>query len=502
MNIKNIINPVVVIDENFNIVDANEKAEETYGHIKGKKCYQAFNSYSRPCYEETQYICPIKILKDADINRYTGVYSFAVQPGKYVFITVEKNENFFIQSHNIVDRSGLNFVDFRKILNFLSEGLVLIDRKTDKVRFINQRFLNIFGINSKEEEIVNRETEHLDSLLPEEIKGVFSKADKISDEQEFVIHFGDKYLVIKKTTIDDRYILWSFEEKKETDLSDEIFRVLLEMAPVGIFLQCDGKLMYVNPTLASIVETVPGELIGTGIFNFIHPDDIEKVKSIVEKRKKGENFRKKYIIRIITKKGNTRWVEITSDTIRFRGKTCSIGSGIDITEMKELENNLRNLATIDQLTGIYNRYAFEKFLEEESHRAQRYGSEFALIMFDIDNFKQVNDHYGHQTGDRVLKELVQVVKSVIRNSDIFARWGGEEFMILLPIKNKEDALKVAEKVRKTVEKHRFKDVGHLTVSLGVSFFRKDDTIKSLIRRADTALYTAKKEGKNRTITAD
>jgi len=334
------------------------------------------------------------------------------------------------------------------------------------------------------------------------INTVLSREKEISEGREYLLHFPKRYISVKKSVLDGEYILWSFTEKKEMDLGDEIFRVLLETTPVGIFLQCSGRFMYVNPTLASILETTPGNLIGSSIYDFVHPEDRGKVAEIAKRRDTGEKFTEKYIIRVITGENKIKWVEITSETISFRNRNCGIGSVVDITDRKKLEENLRNLATIDQLTGIYNRYAFERFLEKEINRAERYGTKFALIMFDIDNFKQINDIYGHQAGDKALKEIVQVVKEHIRKADIFARWGGEEFMILVPIKNKSDAYKIAEKIRKTVEDHNFRNIKHLTISIGISFYKEGDSIKSLIRRADTALYEAKKTGKNKTVTAD
>ncbi|NPA58044.1 MAG: diguanylate cyclase [Aquificae bacterium] len=488
---------VIGIDRDYTIVHQNDTAVKEYGKAEGKKCYAVFNHFDRPCYKATQYTCPIKILEDINSDTYTGVYTLSAKPSKYVVITVERDGDIFVQKHRILDRQQLDLIDFRKIFNFLSEGLVLIDKKQNKVKFLNESFIKIFNLEAEAGRLIDADVKTLNGKLPAEMEGILLKEGEIPDNQEFISHYRDKYLVVKKITIEDKYVLWSFEEKKETDLSDEIFRVLLEMSPVGIFLQCGGRFMYANPTLASILQTNAGELIGASIFNYIHPEDRKKVRELVRNSK----GKLKLIVRVLTAKGETKWAEIILDTINFKGKECNIGSCVDITEMKELEDNLRRLATIDQLTGIYNRYSFEKFLEEEINRAERYGTRFALIMFDVDNFKQINDTYGHQIGDRVLKELVKVVKSNIRKSDIFARWGGEEFMILAPIKREEDAYKIAEKIRKKIESYHFDPVGRITVSLGISFYRKGDTIKSLVRRADAALYEAKKTGKNKTITA-
>ncbi len=493
--------PVIVIDKNYNIVDTNKRAEEVYGNIKGNKCYKIMNYYSSPCFKETSYVCPINVVKQSGNSQYTGLYSFGRVKSKYVLVTVEKKGDLYVQKHRILSEDKLDIPDFKKILDFLTEGIVVLNEE-GKIRFLNRQFVSIFSINGEPDQFIDRDMSFLTENMPKEIRDIFNKSESIKADKEYPIHYNNSYLIIKKITLDNKYTLWSFFERKETDLSDEIFRVLLETTPVGIFLQCGGRFMYVNPTFASILETFPGNLIGSSIYNFVHPEDKEKVEEVVKKREEGRKSTEKYVIRIKTEKNNIKWVEITSESIFFKGENCGIGSVVDVTERKRLEENLRRLATVDQLTGIYNRYSFEKFLEKEIERAERYGENFALIMFDIDNFKQINDIYGHQVGDKVLKEVVDVVKNHIRKSDIFARWGGEEFMILVPIKDKSDAYKIAEKIRKKIEKFKFDKVGRLTVSLGISFYKNGDSMKSIIRRADTALYEAKKTGKNRTVVAD
>lgn len=160
------------------------------------------------------------------------------------------------------------------------------------------------------------------------------------------------------------------------------------------------------------------------------------------------------------------------------------------------------MSVTDRLTGIYNRGKFELELSNEIQRVNRYDSEsFSLIFFDIDNFKKINDTYGHSIGDMVLIKIVSLLHDALRTTDVFARWGGEEFVIIMPHTALSNAVEAAEKLRQIIEKENIKEVGQVTCSFGVTEFLKDDDIQSLIIRADNAMYKAKKEGKNRVTVA-
>lgn len=156
-------------------------------------------------------------------------------------------------------------------------------------------------------------------------------------------------------------------------------------------------------------------------------------------------------------------------------------------------------ASTDLLTGAYNRYRFTELFEIELQRVMRYGGGLALIMFDIDNFKAINDKYGHGAGDMVLKEIAHLVRDLIRANDLLVRWGGEEFMILVPHTG-EEAADLAEKLCVAVEHHHFHHVPKVTASFGVSGFAPGDTLESLYARTDEALYRAKHQGRNRVRT--
>lgn len=165
-------------------------------------------------------------------------------------------------------------------------------------------------------------------------------------------------------------------------------------------------------------------------------------------------------------------------------------------ELKRLNELLERQATTDALTGISNRLKFNEMLDAEVHRSKRYGLPLSLVMFDIDGFKKINDTYGHQAGDRVLRELTALVRENIRVNDLFARWGGEEFMIMATNTTLENARFFAEGLRQLIAQHTFHAVGTITCSFGVARLL-DDSQDLLIQRADRALYDAKAGGRDR-----
>ncbi|MCG8426364.1 MAG: diguanylate cyclase [Chromatiales bacterium] len=165
----------------------------------------------------------------------------------------------------------------------------------------------------------------------------------------------------------------------------------------------------------------------------------------------------------------------------------------------------RKRAFNDALTGLNNRHAFDTRMEEEFARWSRYGFPMSLIVIDIDNFKSINDTYGHKAGDKVLKVVGENMSRQVRKADFPARYGGEEFVVLLPETEREAAFSVAEKIRMAVEKMGFHSGDtsvNITVSCGLAQFQNGDTQESVFNRADAALYLAKGSGKNRTCTED
>ncbi|WP_432735757.1 diguanylate cyclase [Maridesulfovibrio sp. FT414] len=167
----------------------------------------------------------------------------------------------------------------------------------------------------------------------------------------------------------------------------------------------------------------------------------------------------------------------------------------------KLQEKLKKQTVTDPLTGMFNRRKFDQDLADIITHYNRYGTPFCLIVMDLDNFKHVNDEFGHTAGDAVLKFFCQLVQDTLREVDRLYRYGGEEFNVIMYSESIISAQVAAERIRKTVEQAEFPIVGDVTVSIGATQFTAMDTPEEFIKRADTALYEAKRLGKNRVITA-
>lgn len=173
-----------------------------------------------------------------------------------------------------------------------------------------------------------------------------------------------------------------------------------------------------------------------------------------------------------------------------------------VLENARLFKETQTQAITDALTGVFNRRGLFQQGEFELRRARRINRPFCAMIFDIDHFKRINDHYGHKVGDEVLQKLAERCQNTSRTVDLISRYGGEEFVILLPETNLESAARVAERLRQSIMNEPFKtNAGalRLTVSLGIAEAKETDSLHTLIERADVALYKAKNAGRNRVV---
>ena len=204
--------------------------------------------------------------------------------------------------------------------------------------------------------------------------------------------------------------------------------------------------------------------------------------------------------------GNLHYVLRSAFPIRNPNREVvgAIVAVVDVTyrveyenQLKALNQKLQSLAVTDGLTGLHNHRAFQDYLEEQFQTAMRNKQPLALILMDVDHFKQYNDTYGHQAGDEVLRQVAQILQANVREGDFVARYGGEEFVVVLPRTDSESAVAVAERLREAVQSAEWR-LRPVTGSFGVACIRPDmETRQELIEAADQALYQAKKNGRNR-----
>ncbi|KXG78729.1 putative diguanylate cyclase YdaM [Fervidicola ferrireducens] len=279
---------------------------------------------------------------------------------------------------------------------------------------------------------------------------------------------------------------------------EKLYFELAENAPVGI-LRCDnkGNILYVNNKLIEILGS-PGEEETKKINLLTFPLLVEQGLSGKLEECLKNNEIGTYELEYTSKWGKRVWIRVHIKPEEEDGKVSGALIIVDdITEKKEMEKELYLLSITDALTGAYNRRYLLSKLEEEIERAKRYGEEFSIILFDIDNFKKINDCYGHIMGDEALRRVAKVVRERIRKLDVFGRWGGEEFVIVLPGTPVEKAAILAEDLRSNIADIVLPCNERITASFGVTEYEKGDTIDSLIKRADDLMYKSKNEGKNK-----
>lgn len=171
-------------------------------------------------------------------------------------------------------------------------------------------------------------------------------------------------------------------------------------------------------------------------------------------------------------------------------------------QLKRTNKQLKEIAHTDALTKIWNRYRMELAIDAEMAAALRYGHPCSMLLFDVDHFKSVNDTHGHDVGDQVLTGLAQEVQSMLRVSDFFGRWGGEEFIVLEPHNTAEEARVLADRLREHIAQMQFDSVGQITISIGVAeLTTAEDSRRHLLERGDKAMYQAKQAGRNQVIVA-
>ena len=300
---------------------------------------------------------------------------------------------------------------------------------------------------------------------------------------------------------------------EEVLLRNEIDGFMTANLDMLCVVNLDAVFLKVNPHFADVMEMDIEDLTNKSFYDFIHTDDIETTKVIMSQLAEGNPIRG-FVNRYRKLDGeflNIEWSATAKEGLIYasgRNITAQIRTSFEIRrtndelrrltdQLGETNIHLEKAATTDELTGIYNRHYFEIKVTELMDAADNGNSPLSLIMFDLDHFKRINDTHGHPIGDQILIKTTDICKKNLRTEDLFARFGGEEFVIVLQNSTVLVASKVAEKLREAIYNSNPEMVGRYSCSFGVAERAKSESFTNWYKRADKSLYHAKSSGRNR-----
>jgi len=302
-------------------------------------------------------------------------------------------------------------------------------------------------------------------------------------------------------------------DRKDTEIaikaSERKLRALAESAyDAIIMIDAKGRVSFWNDAAEQLFGYTENEVLDRDLHPLISPpegwEEVDRGMGAFSAQGKGPGVGTIAEVVAMHKDGTRFKAERSIASFRLEGEWYAVATIRDITERKATEAKLLELATTDSLTGLYNRRRFMELCEQEFSRSVRYSRSLAMLMLDIDHFKKVNDEYGHDAGDQVLRSLSEVSTLALRGADILGRLGGEEFGVLLPETDEESAYDVAERLREAIANASISVNGYslkVTVSIGISILSPEmHSIDTLLKGADVALYQAKQTGRNKVVT--
>lgn len=395
-----------------------------------------------------------------------------------------------------------------------------IYRVTDtfQITQANPAFLKILGFKSLKQ-ILNKNFFELDIVFDQKRSEIFEKTQNELKTQEYEsmwitpekceLYIREKLNFYQNETNNSFYFIGTIEDitsqwqmQNELAASEEKFRQLVDLSPYGILIECEGKIVFLNKAMLRIFRTDDSSnVLGNLLMDYI-PKEFrglakQRFRLVKKNHKNTEIFEEKFL----DINGNFINVEIIAAPFTFKGKEALQVIMIDISEREQARSKIVHLAYHDQLTGLANRFKLEEELKKALLLAKKQQKNIAVIFIDIDNFKKINDTFGHNVGDLLLQEVAIKLKNSVRSVDIVARLGGDEFVIILNALDKP-FMNVSRIVRKImmniiepiyIEEKTF----HITLSIGISVYPDNGTNSfTLFKNADIAMYAAKQSGKN------
>lgn len=389
------------------------------------------------------------------------------------------------------------------MLNKTDDYILAVDANTHKIKFANAAFYKTLGISKKE----LRQKDANSFFLPRyeekhsSMQLFYGKNEKTQSKEATLVCSAEKQIPleirINYVNKEDGYYIVLCRDISE-HLKQELERknnekMINKYIPLS---QTDlgGNITYVNEAFCKLTGYTKEELLGQNHRMLRSPKTSKEFyKELWSSITKNSSFSGE--LRVLTKTKEEVWVRIVIEP-RYDingNKIGYVSTREDVTDKQEL----RFISERDQLTKIYNRRSFESKLSQAFKSTKKEEHCFGLIMFDIDHFKKVNDTYGHQVGDDTLKAITKHTKEVIRENDFFARWGGEEFMLIVTTSKLDELKLIVSKIQERIKSADYSPVPSITLSFGLSIAKDNDTQETLLKRVDKALYEAKENGRNR-----
>ncbi len=316
-------------------------------------------------------------------------------------------------------------------------------------------------------------------------------------------------VVMEKKEALEKTVVELVSAKSSLMANEEKFKAMASNVPGVIFQMSERRngdrgYLYVSPRCQEIYGVTPEELQKDWEALKIHPDDRQRFLDTIREAFNNQS-EWSFEGRVLTDEGDEKWCRGISTPVPINDdETVFNGLIVDITRQKEMEDKLRKLATTDPLTGAFNRRHFLELAEQEITRARRQGHKLSVLMVDIDHFKKINDTHGHPAGDAAINATVETIKKQLRRIDVISRFGGEEFVVMLPETPVEGGAVLGERIRKAVSDMTVNWENtkiSFTISIGLAAWRTEDqSIENVLKRVDDCLYLAKAEGRNRVIT--
>lgn len=314
----------------------------------------------------------------------------------------------------------------------------------------------------------------------------------------------NRWYLIKISSHEEGYAILTFTDITASKLLDEETSHFFEMSlDLLSLLSFDGYFKKLSTSWVHILGWSLEELKSKPMIEFIHPDDVYRTIIMIQKLTEGRkslDFENRYIC----KDGTYKWIQWRSNSVIDKEVIYAVARDVTVNKelelkLKEANRELKRKSITDSLTNVFNHQFITEILSKKIEVSRRYQQSLSVMMIDLDCFKKVNDQYGHLVGDEVLIKVVEKIKSCLRKADLLGRFGGEEFLLILPCTSLEGALTLSERIRKNIEQTTFDEMDlKVTVSIGVADYKEQDC-STLISQADKSMYNAKANGRNQIV---